>query len=50
MKMLSIRQYAAKIQKSKPAVMTMIHEGKLPIGVIAQKIDNFYVIILQDLK
>jgi hypothetical protein len=38
------------IGKSKPAVMNMIHDGKLPAGVIAQKVDNFYVIILQDQK
>jgi hypothetical protein len=48
--MLSVRQYAKKIKKTKPTVMTMIHEGKLPAGAIAQKVDNFYVIILEDSK
>lgn len=48
MKILSVRQYAESIEVTKPAVMKMIHENRLPYGVIAQKVDDFYIIIISN--
>jgi hypothetical protein len=50
MKMLSLRQYAKDLGKTKAGVLRMIKESRLPQGVIAQKVDGFWIIITADNK
>lgn len=50
MKLLSVAQYAKQVKLSKPGVIKQIIENRLPAGVSAEKVDNFYVIIIAENK
>jgi predicted DNA-binding transcriptional regulator AlpA len=50
MKLLSIAQYAKKSGVSKQAILKRIKNGTLPNGIIAEKVDTFWVIIESETK